>query len=112
MLPLIRQIRHSRAACERRRLARAVRTQAQKEREHRLAAGIVDLTALAGRTDLYHEIAARLENDAVDLDAVVTSRLRSLLADPVPLVDYGPYARARDAEIAAIRDELRGGRQA
>lgn len=108
MLPLSRQIRRSRAGRERKRLARAIRKQARTERERRLAAGVVDLTSLAGRSELYAEIANGLEDDAVDLDAATTGRLRSLLADPLPLVDYGPYARARDAEIAAVRDEFLG----
>jgi len=86
-----------------------VRRQAENERRHRLAAGAVDSGTLAERNELYDEIATCLEDDAVDLDSAVTGRLRSLLADPQPLVDYGPYARARDAEIAAIRDGLVGG---
>jgi hypothetical protein len=85
-----------------------VRKQAENERRHRLAAGALGSSALAARNELYDDIATRLEADTVDLDAAVTSRLRALLADPRPLVDYGPYARARDAEIAAIRDELLG----
>jgi hypothetical protein len=108
VLPLSRQLRRSRAARRRRSLARAVRKQAENERRHRLAAGAVDSSALAARNELYDDIATCLEADTVDLDTAVTSRLRSLLADPRPLVDYGPYARARDAEIAAIRDELLG----
>ena len=72
-----------------------------------MAAGVVDFTALARRTSLYSEIAAELETGGVDLDSAGTRRLRTLLAEPSPLVDYGPYARARDDEIAAIRDDLR-----
>ena len=88
-----------------------MRKHAESERRRRLEAGVVDSTTLAGRISLYGEIANRLEEEAVSLDGAVTKRLRDLLAEPKPLVDYGPYARARDAEVAAIRDELRRSEQ-
>ena len=109
VIALPRRLRELRSIQARKRLARAVRLQAEKEHERRLAAGVVDLNALAGRSSLYGEIARSLEDDSIDLDDAMMRRLRTLLADPGPLVDYGPYARARDAEIEAIRDELRDG---
>ena len=104
------RLRRRRQARSRRRLARAIRKQARDERERRVGAGDVDITSLAGRTSLYDEIAAQLEDPELPLSAALTARIRSLLAEPVPLLDFGPYSRARDAEIAAVLADLSEGR--
>jgi hypothetical protein len=97
-----------RRARSRKRLARAVRKHARAEYEHRLEAGGVDDTALEARTSLYEALAAQLE--ALDRRATAkgTERLNHLVSERLPLFDYGPYSRARDAELQSILAELAG----
>jgi hypothetical protein len=101
-------LREFRRARLRRRLARSVRKLARAEYKHRLGAGGVDNAALEARTGLYEALAAQLE--ALDRPATArgTERLSRLVSERLPLIDYGPYSRARDAELASILMELAG----
>lgn len=99
-------LRRFRRAHARKRLARAVREHARAEYQHRVEAGGVDTAALDARTELYEALAGRLEALDRPVTARGTARLSRLVADRVPLFDYGPYARARDAELEAILLDL------
>ena len=83
-----------------------MRKHARAEYEHRLEAGGVDDIALEARTSLYEALAAQLE--ALDQPATArgTERLNRLVSERHPLFDYGPYSRARDAELQSILAEL------
>ena len=83
-----------------------MRKHARAEYEHRLEAGGVDDIALEARTSLYEALAAQLE--ALDQPATArgTERLNRLVSERHPLFDYGPYSRARDAELHSILAEL------
>ena len=83
-----------------------MRKHARAEYEHRLEEGGVDDIALDARTSLYEALAAQLE--ALDQPATArgTERLNRLVSERHPLFDYGPYSRARDAELHSILAEL------
>jgi hypothetical protein len=90
----------------RKRLARAVRRHARAEHDRRLAAGGIADEALEARADLYEALATRLEALAEPADPHATERLSRLVAERRPLFDFGPYARARDAELESILIDL------
>jgi hypothetical protein len=95
-----------RRARTRRRLARAVRKHARAEYEQRLGAGGVDDAELEARSSLYEALAARLEALERPATASGTERVSRLVSEHLPLFDYGPYSRARDAELESILAEL------
>jgi hypothetical protein len=96
------------ALLERRRrahLADAVRRHADAERDARLAIGAPP-SAVATRTELYHDLAARLEDTRLPVDSAAYAEIREVLGERPPLLDYGPFSSARDARIEAILGEL------
>jgi hypothetical protein len=100
------QLREFRRTHARKRLAREVREHARAEYDRRLEAGGVDSAALEARTGLYEALAGQLEALDRPVTARGTARLRRLVADQLPLFDYGPYAKARDAELESILLDL------
>lgn len=83
-----------------------MRRHARAEYTRRIDAGVVEVAALQARTDLYEELARQLEAIDRPVSTEGTTRVRLLVAQPPPLFDYGPYARARDAELESILLDL------